>query len=299
MRKIKKLITTLLLTVTLLCGSTASVFASEQTAINYLALGDSITEGDNSYVQYINAYLSEKCDTLNSVNLGVSGCQSIHIAKALTDSTNEAYESIRYAISMADVITLDIGSNDVMVPIANVFCSEFQCAPEDLGTTMEGWANKVQNENNIFLKYIYYMQVSEIVNNIKNTLHNSDYMDNVVKEFETNYKVIIDTILELNPDVKLYIGNLYNPYHGFEPLIFADGTEIINFNTFADKYVSELNIIIDDIIADRYPIADIYSAFNDSTYINADYATGNYDPHPNAEGQKVIGKLFTDIMKGN
>lgn len=297
MRKIKNLITTLLLTVTLLCGSTTYAFASEYTVVNYLAFGDSITEGDNSYVKYVSEYLATQYNQVNTVNLGVSGCETTHLATAFTESTNDAYESIRYGISMADVITLDIGSNDILVAITDVFCSEFQCAPENLGETMEEWASKIQNEQNIFLKYMYYIQVSNIVNNIKDTLYNSDYMANVVAEFETNYKIIIDTILELNPDVKLYIGNLYNPYHGFEPLIFADGTEIINFNTFSDKYVTELNNIIDNIIADRYPIADIYSTVSDSAYINADYTTGNYDPHPNAEGQKVIGNLFIDVMK--
>ena len=295
MKSIMKRILVMTLAVIMVVAPITASATEKQDTILYLALGDSITEGDSSYVQYINAHLEEQCNTLVTQNLGVSGCRAVNIATAITDPANEAYESLRYGITVADVITLDIGSNDILMPVINVMCEYFECTPETLGTTMEEWGNKFNNETDLYQKWLIYNEVMTIATNIHEELYNGTTMPNAIAEFKASYSTIIDTILELNPDVKLYLGNVYNPYHGFAPLMVND-YEMLDLESFTEEYVLIVNDIVEEKIADRYPIVDIYSEIKDSTLLLGDPTVNNYDPHPNADGHKLIGELFVAVM---
>lgn len=89
--------------------------------IRYVALGDSIAYGyglDNrerdSYVGQVRKYLESRGNYVILTNLGENGMRSDELLDILTDPENEKYRKYRATLSYADVITISIGSNDLL-----------------------------------------------------------------------------------------------------------------------------------------------------------------------------------------
>jgi lysophospholipase L1-like esterase len=93
------------------CGG-GSTSGSSKTNWKYVALGDSLAVGliaQQGYVPRYASYLQSDNNAIVQVqNLGVSGWQSADLLNALRTDTN-----FRNAVSAAQVITWDIGGNDL------------------------------------------------------------------------------------------------------------------------------------------------------------------------------------------
>ena len=294
----KNLLVTTLLTLALIIslGIPKTVYASELTEnCLYLALGDSITEGDNSYVKYITNYYDSIYKNCITVNMGMSGCESKHIADALTNPSNEAYTHLRWGISQVDVITLDVGSNDILVTALDIVANDLNTDRDHIGDAIENMQNQYNKCNNPFKKAILTMQAMQKARKIHNDLYYGKEMQQVINNFETNFTTIVKTIKGINPKAEVYIGNLYNPYKGAESIKLL-GYTIIDLESFTDMYVAEANSIISNN-SQNYAIVDLYSTINNSNYLLADFKNSNYNPHPNSIGHKIIGNKFIDAMK--
>lgn len=91
------------------------------TTLHYVALGDSIAYGygldnpdEESYVGKISRYLEGKYDYVLTANLGCNGQKSEELLDILKNPGNENYRKYRASIQYADIITLSIGSNDLL-----------------------------------------------------------------------------------------------------------------------------------------------------------------------------------------
>ena len=91
------------------------------TTIRYVALGDSIAYGyglenrdEQSYVSLIRKYLEKKYDSVFISNFGSNGMRSDELLDILTNPENDLYKKYRATIRHADIVTISIGSNDLL-----------------------------------------------------------------------------------------------------------------------------------------------------------------------------------------
>lgn len=91
------------------------------TTVRYVALGDSIAYGyglddpdNDSYVGKVKEYLEGKYDYVMVTNFGCNGQQSGELLDILTNPENEDHRRYRATLQYADVVTLSIGSNDLL-----------------------------------------------------------------------------------------------------------------------------------------------------------------------------------------
>ncbi len=89
--------------------------------LRYVALGDSIAYGyglsdrqTQSYVSLIRQHLEDSYDYVVETNLGTNGQESTDLLDILTNKDNDMYKKYRASLSYADIVTLSIGSNDLL-----------------------------------------------------------------------------------------------------------------------------------------------------------------------------------------
>lgn len=114
---------------------------------------------------------------------------------------------------------------------------------------------------------------------------------------------IIDKLIETNPDAKIVLLTVYNPFHGAKYKVTMSGASAdIDLGTMAEPYIQGLNNIIRSVAEQKgCLIADVYTAFAESqeqvvnvTVDENGYITTSYDPHPNAKGHEIIASLISE-----
>ena len=137
--------------------------------------------------------------------------------KELADPQNpKLQEKVREEIAKSDLITIDLGSNDIQLPIIMAlyaaiypqYASYFG-QPEYKDWVVEDMLKKYGSENDLIVK------LTEAVAKI----HGIEYALEVVSKaalsglykFNTNYPAIINLIHEINPNADIYVIGLYNP----------------------------------------------------------------------------------------
>lgn len=123
-----------------------------------------------------------------------------------------------------------------------------------------------------------------------------------LNSFEYYWPRIIDQIEFLNPDAKIIVMTVYNPYHDDEAIYSQVDSYFTNDGTIDFDSDGSIDWGLNDIINDTettldYSVADVYSAFNNHT--NKDSLTGFYnsfcDPHPNQNGQDLIFDIHFSV----
>lgn len=223
-------------------------------SVRYVALGDSIAHGyglsnpdEESYAGQVASYLQQHYDYVFSANLGQDGLRSEELLAWLTDPENENYKKCIATLKNADIVTISIGSNDLLHLI-------------ELGPEM---MEKVQSEQSEFQK--------------------------ACDDFAVTFPRIIRAIKATAPEAKIFVGNVYNPCHGFSYFEEVEGV--------AEEYIIRLNQAFQK--SSDYELIDIKTAFGESEkkLINMGINWERIDPHPNEEGHFLIGKLIIDRMK--
>lgn len=272
--------------------------ANISNGIRYVALGDSITEPSDSYVSMVSKNLEKKYGKCTTDNLGVYGWTSGDLLDALTNPLNSKYKKIRNAVSQADIITLDIGSNDALITIANIVAESYGYSIENVEQIIkvnEMWAKKFEQGG--FAAYMAYLSALRVGIKIHQRLYYGQEMPSALNKFEKNYISILKTLSALAPNAEVYIGNMYNPYVNAAPLGLG-GFTVVDVDNYIGDYARKANKIISDN-SDGRVIVDIYNTINDPCYIRGDVANYNYDPHPNQAGQNAIANKFIAAINNN
>lgn len=113
---------------------------TSQSQIHYVAFGDSITDGDHTYVNMVGNYLKTQYGQCEVTNFGVDGMQSKDLKEVLVNSSNPWHAIAVAQLSDADIVTLDIGSNDILVTAYEVMADCFGCSIDQLGSVISGWS---------------------------------------------------------------------------------------------------------------------------------------------------------------
>ena len=267
---------------------------TSQSQIHYVAFGDSITDGDHTYVNMVGSYLKTQYGQCEVTNLGVDGMQSKDLKEVLVNSSNPWHAIAVAQLSDADIVTLDIGSNDILVTAYEVMADCFGCSVDQLGSVISGWSERLSSQN-FWVRMKAYMEALPIAYSLHNELYNGKKMKQAVSSYESNYAAILEAIKQMAPGASIYVGNLYNPFHN-TPSTYIGSYEVLNMETVSKQYVLQLNAIIDRQSA-GCTVVDLYNTINDNKYLLGDPDNYDYNPHPNQTGHRAIADKFIAAMK--
>ncbi|MCL2774647.1 MAG: SGNH/GDSL hydrolase family protein [Oscillospiraceae bacterium] len=237
-----------------------------------LVLGDSISTGyglktsDDSYGAKLSAAFGLSAAAYN--NLSVDGATSDALVAALKDPSDAAL------LENYNTIVITIGGNDVMGPF-------FALAKQALKLN--------STATNADLQAAVAASSNAISTISTALLSNEAQFSAIVKTFGTNLTAIMTAIKTANPNAKIYIQTIYNPFSG------VPGFETLSAG--ADTVISQMNAVISaGAQVGGYTVVDIYTAFKDNALLYTNISS--LDIHPNEAGHKLIfTKVFDSIIK--
>ncbi|MBR5445796.1 MAG: hypothetical protein IKV57_06725 [Clostridia bacterium] len=257
--------------------------AAETDPLVYVSLGDSIARGyglDNisgERFSTVTAGIWEEDGPVDVYNYGVDGQTSTELLEMLAEATLPG-------LAEADVVSVSIGAN-------NVLRSGFRFLRE-------------------YYLYLYadppQFTDDSIAEAYRTFTAEADAGCVVLKN---DIPLLISAIRKINPDCTILFLTLYNPYEAVNTIFRINGMPI-EFDSLSDAYVGKINDCLRTGRADakNVDIVDVYSAFEgrgkellyavtpedlDPYEMNMSYM----DPHPNAKGHMVIGRLTADAYR--
>lgn len=283
----------------------------EPEQLTYVALGDSICTGIGlTNVQYSHnlmgvdvsynfkgypeaSYVGQVAKMLgldrdHAINLGLPGAMSKDIVEMTSTGTMKEMnmlsgcqydypEFIDY-IKSADVISVQLGSNDAFVPTVVSFGEATSWKSEDLASiVLSGNLRGGNTEAESALR--------ESLKKLKLTRSEKDAVwklfftgmdeicENAYPESTSNLRQIIENIQALNPDAQILIVGATNPV----PLL----SSWTNYFNKLNKYEKQL--------------ADVYGC----TYVAVPFAQTELDGHPTVAGHKYIARKIVRAIEAN
>lgn len=210
---------------------------SEQVAINYVAIGDSLTEGvgdltnQGGFVPLLSSDMGEYFRAkVSHQNYGVSGNTSQQILDRMTKE-----KEIKTALKEADVMTLTVGGNDVMAVIrkhlADLQVSSFKKPARQYQERLRkilDLARKDSKDLPIFVLGIYnpfYLNFPELTDMQKVIDDWNDKTKEVLEEYDHVYFVPINDLL-------------YKGVNGQEGIVQSSGdqTTVVNDALFTGDH---------------------------------------------------------------
>lgn len=260
----------------------------------YVALGDSITTGyglenynsndtkNKSSEKNFVTKLSTKFGN-EAVNLGVDGIDSTRLLNALTNPATVEQKTAISQVENADFITLSIGGNDVFLALAEVL-------NDKLGDGKNLFNASKQDILKVTMELLFNKSAKDTLKN-KISIATKTFIGDSEHNKPGNFEKIIETLKSLNPNARIVVQTIYNPYD-------------IQIADFCNKAIESINekIIYDSHNGENYLVADVYSAFAKakSGTILVNSATGKtFDPHPTAKGHEVIYTVIASALQNN
>ncbi|GHU52142.1 hypothetical protein FACS1894132_01130 [Clostridia bacterium] len=249
----------------------------KNTRLNYVALGDSITygyklpNGEKNYPTLL-------AENLNAdlKNYAVVGQTSEELLNHLKNGD--------YDLKNADIITIGIGSNDLLKPFEQVIAQQLGLNPNN-DIVEELFKNYHKNP----------LLITSKLPKIKEQLEENPVFINAVQKFKVvTFPEIINEIKKQNPNAELIVINLYNPYYGVKiPVVF-------NLSEISDTYISQMNETFEN--SDSYKTVDVHSYFQKHGMTNVELSLNeltkiSIDPHPTSQGHMVIYSLINQILQ--
>lgn len=293
MKRIRKKIINLLIVIVFLISYMypIMVYADTESYKEYLALGDSIAYGYGLSDRDTESYAAKvakkyNINSSNFKNLAVSGmtCEEFYEQIQKSEYTN--------AIKSADLITISIGSNELLGIVIRAVANVTGISEND-----PDFANNAQNaflkasmteKSNMLIK-IYKFCTSE---------ETKVEIENAIKTYNEKWEKSIQYIKKQNPSVTIVATEFYNPYY---EVALASW----DISGFVDEYIKKMNDILTSYSNSEkeYKIAKIYSAFNTTnprmTNVNISLTKFNVDPHPNVLGHEVICTKILDALSSS
>lgn len=268
-----------LMTLVLSISALASpVCAKEATGKVYTVLGDSIAAGYR-----LDGYTGDGKITPSAYPALFSGRVGFAKVNDLSKSGSDTADTVSYlktkkyidAVTEADVITLSLGSNDLLGLGQKMIC-------KSLGISSLGAAGSVINSDN------YASKLTALGTYLNETDQVRD-LEAAVAGFEANWTAIIDRLRELNPDAVLIVNNFYNPY------AVLDSVGGVTVGKTVQGYLDRMNRFITEheYAGEKYFVADVTGVYQ---YTNVTL-TGklDLDPHPNATGHSAIADSVYEV----
>ncbi|MFG6348546.1 MAG: hypothetical protein K1W15_07500, partial [Lachnospiraceae bacterium] len=194
----------------------------------YVALGDSIAAGyglagysasqetppADSYQSVVGSFLKT-----SPVNFAVTGDDSTDCINILNSGEADT------ALSDAGVVTISIGSNDLLKPFIEI-------AKETFGITEENGSMDISSLEDYYadFKDASLIDMLAIANDFADKLKDNKVLHEKAQAFSLNFNEIINILKEKAPQAEIYVTNVYNPYK-----------DVMVLGNSADTYIKEIN----------------------------------------------------------
>ncbi len=265
-----------------------TLFANTVSYNKYLALGDSIAYGYGLSDRDKESYAAK---VAKKYNISAPNFQNLAVSGMTCEKFYEQIQKSEYteAIKSADLITISIGSNELLGIVKRAVANVTGISEKD-----SDFVNKAQQA---FLKASTIEKVT-MLNKIYKYCTSEETkveIENAIKTYNEKWVKSIQYIKSQNPDVIIVATEFYNPYY---ELAFASW----DIGGFVDEYIKKMNKILTSYSNSEkeYKIAKIYSAFNTTnprmTNVNISTTKFNVDPHPNVLGHEVICTKILDAL---
>lgn len=287
----------------------------------YVSLGDSIANGigennvENKYMYRTpGAYPDRIANEIGAelTQLACGGMRTVELRACLEDDyvmpdelannfSRSKVDEIRSlyapAIADADIITLNIGLNDIMT----YALLRAKTASSKLGIQIDKSIAALEAKGE------YTAALVKLLNTVKTV----DKYSTIVKEvisglnegynnFSKNWDAIIGDIYKLNPDVTIMVAGFYNP---FDHLKLSDSS-LLELGKAADGIMNTLNLKIkcgspyakSYIYVDIMGVESIAAKYGDSLTDEGFFQAVELDVHPSNEGQADIANRFMKLL---
>lgn len=287
----------------------------------YVSLGDSIANGigennvDNKYMYRTpGAYPDRIANEIGAelTQLACGGMRTVELRACLEDdyvmpdefanNFNRAVvaEIKPYyvpAIKKADIITLNIGSNDILT----YAMLRAKSAGTELGVMIDNTITALEDKGNYYEAFVKLLEAAKTVDKYADIVPEViDALYDGYTHFCENWDAIIGDIYALNPDVTLMVAGFYNP---FVKLKISDASTL-ELGRAANGIMDALNtkIISGSPYSNRYIYVDIMGVesmatkFGDSLTDEGFFQSLELDVHPSNEGQEEIARRFIKLI---
>jgi len=250
---------------------------SAQKTIKGVALGDSVpafygVDEEDGYVAQLSELLKAKKIPNDFTNLAVSGLntQTLLVQLSQEEQLNQTYgDKVWEAIKGADIITLNIGGNNILTPFIEMMINDLKALKitditKASPVVLMAFAGKKLTEK----------QISSLMKG--------------VTQFNEDFPEIIEILHKAAPNAEIYVNTVYNPIPSMLGIYEASEILIPLINDYIIENAEELG----------YTVVDIYSVFKESTDIitNFSIVSGSVDIHPNAAGHALIAEAVNAEM---
>lgn len=158
-----------------------------------------------------------------------------------TDDLDAINEYVNYPeqIKKADIISINIGSNDVLSFALNMVLQEMTSDSSDPTlSAIKDFLNNGGSFGQAFAKLIEYAETMGMLNDVVNVLIST--LDKAYDQFEVNYKAVMDKIYELNPDITVIGVGVFNPFKYFR----LSGDSDLDISAVAQPTINKINKLI-------------------------------------------------------
>ena len=250
---------------------------AETEPVVYVSLGDSIARGyglsdiPGERFSTVAGQIWEESVPVEIYNYGVDGQTSTELIAMLEDG-------MAPALADADIVTVSIGANNVLGPAFSFLYDYYIYLYAD---PPQYTAREIAELFRIF----------------------TAEADSGCAQLEEDMPLLLKTIRGINPDCQILFLTLYNPYEAVNTVFDIDGLPVV-LSALSDTYVTRINDIILTGTAEteNLSLVDVYSAFKGrgqellyavtpGDFPSSEMDMAYMDPHPNAKGHLVIGKL--------
>lgn len=252
----------------------------------YTAFGDSIAAGyglegysDSQTKAPSDSYQAQVASFLKTTsrNYAVTGDDSNDCLEILDSGDVDA------DLKKSDVITLSIGSNDLLQPFIERMMKEFDI---DAGSIDP---SKPMPDIDIGSMTEYYQKIKQLLAELKD----DKQLHAQAAAFPKQLQKILALLKEKAPNAEIYVTNIYNPF-----------VSIPGLGETADIYIKEINQAF-SANDDDYTLIDVYTPLKENpAYVNVHVDIHNLsddgislDPHPSVKGHKKFAQLITNAIQ--
>lgn len=260
---------------------------------HYAAFGDSIAAG-YGLSGYTNGQTEAPADSYQALLSKFLHTQSCNYA-VTGDDSSACIELLNSGVAdtdlkTADIVTLSIGSNDLLLPFIQIVMDFYNIQPGTIDPSLfaDGFQMSDIDLSGLDMTQLpeYYKQSEALLAE----LTSNGQLHAQASAFSDKFRTILSILHEKAPDAEIYVTNIYNPF-----------ISVPKIGELAETYIQEINQAFSADDKD-YTLIDVYTPFQKEELTNVHFdmknpGSINPDPHPSIKGHQKIADLLIAALK--
>lgn len=275
-------------------------------SVSVVVLGDSIARGyglENVDAQRFSSLLAEELETVYAdvsvANYGVDGQTGAELLASLKENEIDKLDN-------CDHVIVSIGGNNILQVLTSLSPLLNDIGDVDPAVFKDYFLYLFAKDEQTKEKYSYSCKtINDIFKKVNAAFESAEFnalIDNAEKTLSDEIPLIVSEIKRINPNAKIYIQTVYNPYLNVN--VTLEGVEEkLDLSFYGEKAVAKLNLPIASLAEENgYTVAPVWERFGRSKkpLTNAGFDISNtrfsVDPHPNSYGHIVIADIYFKLL---